>query len=389
MDQALWLGITGSVGKSTVKEMLAEILARGAGWNVHRAPRSFNNAIGVPATILGALPAHRAAVLELGTSQHGEIERLTRVARPNIAVITGAAPCHLEGLGTVRGVAEEKAHILDLQHPEDAAILNFDDRYFEMWRSQAKGTVLSFGFGEGAQVRGELPPDDVSSSHSGSYLRPHSLSGAAFGPLNCASFQLNLGRRRASVRLSVPGPHNVLNALAAAAAAQAAGVELEAIVTGLQSFKGVSRRLQISQLDGVTYLDDAYNANPQSYRAALRVLQNFKAAGYRTFVVAGDMLELGAKAEEHHLELGRWLAAVAPHELITVGRWAALAGNSAVHSGLPMRAWMGCSSPDEAADRLISQLRSGDVVLVKGSNGIHLDRCIAKLTERSAAAAGG
>ena len=365
LDHVRWFGITGSAGKTTVKEMLAQILACGAGWKVHRALRSFNNEIGLPATILAADPTHRAVVLELGTNHPGEIAQLASVARPHIAILTNAGPSHLEAFHTVSGVAEEKAHILDHQGPGDAAVLNADDPHFEFWAKRAKGRVLSFGLRPNADVRAEAFEER---------------------PGKGAHFYLCVGTRAEEIQLHVPGRHNVRNALAAAAAALAARVTPDAVVAGLGGYRGTERRFQVLDLNGVRVVDDAYNASPLSFRAALDALKDF--AGCRILIVAGDMLELGENAARFHDELGEWFAQTAPHALFTVGALAGRAGNAAVRAGLCPEAWMPCRTPEEAAERLRPHLTPGDVVLVKGSHAMQLERCVSRLAERAPVAAG-
>lgn len=344
-----WLAVTGSAGKSTVKEMLAGILARSG--SVRRAAKSFNNEIGVPATILGAAPTHYAAVLELGTNHPGEIERLARVARPQVAVITNAGRVHLEALGSVEGVAREKGMILAFQEAGDTAVLNADDPHLSLWKALARGRVLTFGFSPGAGVHGTPMPD--------------------------GTLRLSIEGHAAAVRLAVPGAHNARNALAAAAAAHAGDASFEDIVAGLEGFAGVARRLAACEVNGVTLIDDAYNANPESFAAALDVLAEQNAA--RRFVVAGDMLELGSEAVALHAALGGQIAALGPQALLTVGAFANHAGKAAVRSGLPKRAWIACKTPEAAAERLAKVLRPGDAVLVKGSNGMRLERCLEAL----------
>jgi UDP-N-acetylmuramoyl-tripeptide--D-alanyl-D-alanine ligase len=366
LDHVRWFGVTGSAGKTSVKEMLASILGCGAGWKVHRAEKSYNNDIGLPATVLAADVTHRAVILELGTNHPGEISRLANVARPHIAILNNAGPSHLEAFNTVANVAEEKSHIFDHLGAGDAAILNADDTHFDYWRSRLSGRILTFGSRREADVHAEAIDER---------------------PGKGAHFYLCLGTRVEEIQLRVPGRHNVNNALAAAAAALAAHVPVDAIREGLCAYHGTERRFQVSEHDGVLLVDDAYNASPLSFRAALETLQKF--AGRRIFVVAGDMLELGERADFFHDELGHWLAQTAPHALLTVGQLAGRAGCAAVQAGLPPTAWMPCTTPEEAAARLRPQLQSGDVVLVKGSHGMKLERCVKRLAERNPLALAG
>jgi UDP-N-acetylmuramoyl-tripeptide--D-alanyl-D-alanine ligase len=303
--------------------------------------------------------------LELGTNHPGEIARLADAARPHVAILNNAGPAHLEAFGTVARVAEEKAHIFDHLGAGDCAVLNADDAHFEFWRAQLKGRVLTFGLRRNADVRAEAIDE-----------RP------GVG----VHFYLCIGTRAEEIQLRVPGRHNVRNALAAAAAALGAYAPIEAIREGLCGYRGTERRFSAQDVEGVLLIDDAYNASPLSFRAALETLQEF--AGHRIFVVAGGMLELGERSVEFHEELGRSLAETAPHGLLTVGELAAGAGRSAIASGLPATAWIPCATPEEAAERLRPQLQPGDVVMVKGSNGLNLNRCVKRLAEPQLAAAG-
>ena len=361
-DDVLWCAVSGSAGKSTVKDMLAHVLSATTGWKVHRAEKSFNNEVGVPATMLGVDGSHQAAVLEIGMNHAGEIAPLADAARPNLAIITNAGPVHLEALGSVEAVAEEKSHLLDRQNGGDIAVLNADDAFLDFWTMKARGMVITFGLSERAGVRG---------------LEIEQRPGQG------ARFYLSIAGEAAEVQLQVPGRHNVINALAAAAAAWGAGLSFAEITVGLESFMGTGRRFQVIDAGGVSVIDDAYNANPLSFRAALETLKDF--AGRRWFVVAGDMLELGAGAEEFHRELGRNFAAAAPHALLTVGPLSALAGETAVAGGLPGSDWTPCATPEEAAERLKPRLMPGDVVLVKGSNAMQLGRCVERLTQAASA----
>lgn len=355
-----WFGVTGSVGKSTTKEMLSHILASCTKWDSHKAKGSFNNAVGLSHTILGVSAAHDAAVLELGSNHPGEIRQLAAVARPTIALITCAAASHLEAFGTVDNVALEKGEILLFQGPDDTAVLNADSPYLNLWRAMARGNVITFGAGNDANVRAK---------------------GVRVNGDATVDFLVRYGDAIADCNLCVPGTHLVANALAAIAAAAAAGIPLGKAAHALSTFQGVARRLNVASIHGVTLIDDTYNANPPSFAAALETLKAL--AVERKFVVAGDMLELGPQAEELHRELGRDLADCSLCGLITVGELASIAGSSAVGHGLPNALWTHCATPEAAAHALRQWLSPGDAVLVKGSHGIHLERCCELLMKTS------
>ncbi|MFH0939133.1 MAG: UDP-N-acetylmuramoyl-tripeptide--D-alanyl-D-alanine ligase [Planctomycetota bacterium] len=350
---AVWFGITGSVGKSSVKEMLAHVLEQAAGWNAHKAPASFNNAVGLSQTVLGATSEHQAVVLELGTNHPGEIKALAAVARPNIAIITCAAEAHLEAFGSVVNIAREKGDLLSFQDDQDVAVLNADDPHLPLWRSLALGKIITFGQSEQADVRGKQ---------------------ACVNATGCVEFMVRCGDSIADCRLRVLGGHQVMNALAAIAAAIAAGVRLEDAARAVNTFEGVARRLALKETQSATLIDDAYNANPASFAAALAALKNLRAQ--RKFLIAGDMLELGLDAPQYHRELGRLIADCALTTVVTVGPLAALAGAAAVKDCSSPLNWISCSTPQEAAQALKPSLRPGDVVLLKASHGIHLEKCM-------------
>jgi len=347
-----WFGVTGSVGKSTTKEMLAHILQEGAGWHVHKNAGNFNNAVGLPHTILGVSPAHDAAVLELGANHPGEIRELAAVARPHVAIITCAAPSHLDAFGSVENIAREKGGILSFQDARDTSVLPADSPHLALWRGTTKGKVITFGAGRDADVCSK----QRRVNHAG-----------------CAQFVVCHGADAVACVLRVPGLHQASNTLAAIAAALAAGVPLDRAVEAANTFEGMARRFSVTFVRGFTLIDDAYNANPASFAAALETLKALQAE--RKYVVAGDMLELGPTAEEYHHELGRQLADCGLSGLITVGKLARAAGTTASRHGLPAALWAHCATPEEAATALRPRLSAGDAVLVKGSHGVNLDKC--------------
>jgi len=359
MNAKLWFGVTGSVGKSTTKEMLAHVLQNAVHLNVHKAKGSFNNAVGLSHTVLGLSDEHDAAVLELGTNHPGEIRQLAQVARPNIAIITCAAEAHLETFKTVENVAREKADVFFHQSESDAAILNADSPYLALWRGLTKGKVLTYGQAEDADVRAK-------------YIR--------IDEHGCAEFMVRCADAIADCHLRVPGLHQVSNALAVIAACLAAGIPFTTAVRGLATFDGIARRFTVRYVRGFTLIDDAYNANPASFSAALETLKSMQAS--RRFVVAGDMLELGGDSAAYHLKLGQSLASCGLAGLFTVGDAASLAGASAVGHGMRKSQWIPCATPEEAAEALKPRLQPGDVILVKGSHSIHLEKCCAILEAR-------
>lgn len=341
------VAVTGSNGKTTVKEMLNAILARRGRTLATRG--NLNNEIGVPLTLLRLRDAHQFAVIEMGANHQGEIGYLTRLAAPDVAVVTNAAAAHLEGFGSVENVARAKGEIFSGLSDAGIAVINADDPHHEIWR-QAAGDrrMLSFGLHEPADVMADwyAEPD-------GSQLALRTPQGSC------------------ELRLPLPGIHNVMNALAAAAASQAAGVDLATVCEGLQSVGAMRGRLQVrGQLDGVRIIDDTYNANPASLEAALQVLISGKG---EKWLVMGDMAELGLQSDVLHAQAGRLARAAGVTRLLTLGQ-ASRAAAEAFGGG--------ADHFDECED-LISALRRdwppGGALLVKGSRSMRMERVIEAL----------
>lgn len=363
LSNCLWLAVTGSVGKSSTKEMLAHILSVALPERkLQKALGSFNNEIGVSKTILECGPGTELAVLELGTNHPGEIGRLAAAACPQVALITRAAEAHLEAFGSVENIAREKGAILNFQSANDTAVLNADDPFFELWKSMARGRVVSFSVSKAADLR---------------------ALNVELNAAGCPRFTLSCKisgspeRRLVDCELNVPGTHQVSNALAAMAAAGAAGVAAESAAIALRAFTGLARRFTIHAQYGITLIDDAYNANPASFAAALETLQAIPAR--RRFVAAGGMLELGAQSAARHRALGEALAGLKLAGLALVGPLARSIGEGALENGFAPVAIDYFDAPEEAATALAAKLRPGDALLVKGSHGIRLDICVERL----------
>jgi UDP-N-acetylmuramoyl-tripeptide--D-alanyl-D-alanine ligase len=345
------VGITGSNGKTTTKEMLAAILA-------HKGPvlkneGNLNNHIGVPLTLLKLDARHRAAAVEMGMSATGEIDLLSRIVVPDVGVITNIGPAHLEFLGSLDRVAEAKAELLANVNPEGTAVLNADDQYFEALRKKFSGTVLSFGIQNKADVK----------------------AGSIGQGKDYTDFRLTIGDSAVNVRIRAMGTHNIYNALAAAAAAAAAGVSLDAVKTGLEDFLPVAMRSEIRIIRGRTVLTDCYNANPGSMKAALQTLITLR-PGARCVAVLGDMLELGEAGAEQHREIGRTAARLGVNAIITLGPLSKHIIEGASEAGIPADSLFAATSHAEAAGLLAKQSRNGDLVLVKGSRGIKMEKIL-------------
>jgi UDP-N-acetylmuramoyl-tripeptide--D-alanyl-D-alanine ligase len=345
------VGITGSNGKTTTKEMLAGILKQKG--PVLKNEGNLNNHIGVPLTLLKMDRTHKAAVVEMGMSALGEIDMLSRLAIPDVGVITNIGPAHLEFLGSTDGVAQAKGELLANLNPNGTAVLNSDDRYFDALKSKYPGRVRSFGIDTHADVR---------------------ATGIKQGREH-VDFTIHAEGAHADVRLAATGKHNVYNALAAAAAALAIGTPLDAVKYGLDDFTPLSMRSEIRQLKGRTVLADCYNANPASVDAALAALVTLK-PGSRTIAVLGDMLELGPTADQAHQEIGRTAARLGLHAVIAFGSFAKQIALGAARSGMPTARVLVAGTHGEAADLLRKLSEPGDVILVKGSRGMRMEKIL-------------
>jgi len=348
------VAVTGSVGKTTTKDMTAHILSQR--FEVLKTEENYNNEIGVPLTALQLEPSHQAAVFEIAMRGPGEIAYLARIVRPTIGVVTNVGVTHIERLGSAQAIAAAKAELLQEMGPDSVAILNADDEHSACLRGAAKGKVLTFGIERPADVTAR----DVS-----------------MGEMAASEFRIAAGKEQAPIRLRVPGRHNVLNALAAAAAALEAGASIEDVRKGLEGVTLGKHRLQVlKSARGFTILDDCYNANPASMVAALEVLGQIRAD--RHMAVVGDMLELGPHAAEMHRDVGRDAATHGLALLVAVGDHAHHLREGAL-SGMTPEQVILASDVEQCADIILQGARPGDAVLVKASRAMALERVVEKL----------
>jgi UDP-N-acetylmuramoyl-tripeptide--D-alanyl-D-alanine ligase len=350
------VGITGSNGKTTTKEMAFAIAA--ARWRVLRSEGNLNNLVGLPLTLLRLEAGHEVAIVEMGMSRAGEIRRLAAIAAPQVGVVTNVGPVHLEGVGGLAGVAAAKAEILEGIAPGGTAVLNVDDPATPGLAALWGGRLISFGLSEAAAVRAEH---------------------IEYAPQGTAFTLVLPDGGPARVHMPWLGEHNVRNALAAAAATWCLGADCAQVSAGLMQARPAAMRFEISTLPpGVTVVNDAYNANPASMRAALAAFAQLPAAPRRALVL-GDMLELGTAAPAEHLGLGRIAAQTVPALLLAVGAFAERVAEGAREGGLSPSAIV--TAPDaEAAARLLSGwLRPGDLLLLKGSRGVRLEHILDRL----------
>lgn len=348
------IAITGSVGKTTTKEMTAGLLA-GLG-AVLKTEGNLNNRYGLPLSLLRLAPEHRAVVLELGMNHAGELRELTHMARPDIAVITLVAPVHLEFFDSIEAIAAAKAEILEGLGPQGVAILNHDDPLLRRHGQGRTGRVVWFGRERSCEVSAD------------------NWRGTAHG----MRFDLRLGGKVLDVALPFAGPHNVANFLAAAAAAHVAGVAPEAIAALAAELRPAPHRGELKRLRGdVALLDDCYNSNPAAVEAAVVALG--MAGRRRRVAFLGDMLELGPRGGDLHRETGRKLAGRVD-VVVGVGALASEILAGARGAGLAISALH--HFPDSAAAAASDLVQAGDAVLVKGSRGVQMERVVNALVAR-------
>lgn len=344
------IGITGSVGKTTTRAFTAELLARH--FHVQATAGSFNNEIGVPLTLLQLRPETERAVIEMGMYTTGEIAQLCAWAQPSVGVVLNVGPVHMERAGSLDAIVRAKRELVEALPPDGCAILNLDDQRVASMRPHAQARVVSIGESAGADVRAA----DVVG---------HGWDGFAF--------TLHFEGAAQRVRVRLPGRHLVTNALAAAAVSLVEGIDLAAVAAGLEALRDSPRMRVVALANGVTLLDDTYNANPGSMAAALALLADLPG---RHVAVLGDMLELGPVAEDEHRALGARAAEVVAL-LFTVGDLARETAEAATAAGLPRVAHL--ESAERAPESLRAVLQPGDVLLVKGSRALALEGVVRAL----------
>jgi UDP-N-acetylmuramoyl-tripeptide--D-alanyl-D-alanine ligase len=352
------VGITGSCGKTTTKNILRQLLEPHLA--VVASPGSFNNDVGVPHTLLLADHQTQALVVEIGTNAPGEIAGLCRVARPTVGIVTNIGASHLEKLGTIEGVAREKSALFASLPPDGLAVLNLDCRYAAELRSATRARVCTIS----VEGDGDFDARDLW-FHSGG-----------------TTFKL-LGHEITSPLI---GSHNVYNLLAALAAATGLGLTLEQLLPAVSRLEAGRRRMERRRFGELTVFDDSYNANPDSARAAVRVLEGLHGAGRRVMVL-GDMLELGLDAPELHHQIGCAAARANIDLLLLVGETTRATAAGALECGLAPERVLHLGTPAQALERIGGLVRAGDIVLVKGSRRMGLDKLVDRLGETFGGAA--
>ena len=340
------IGVTGSVGKSSTKELIATVLERD--FVVLKSEGNLNNEIGLPLTLLELEPKHQRAVLEMGMYARGEIMRLVELTQPIVGVITNIGPVHLERLGSIDAIAEAKSELVQALPSHGVAILNYDDARVLAMRDKTRAQVLTYGL----DPQADLWADEIASEG-----------------LEGIHFTLHYRGEEFHVQVPLLGRHSVHTSLRAAAAGLAEGMTWDHILEGLQDRRAQLRLVAVPGPNGSTILDDSYNASPASMIAALNLLAELNG---RKIAVLGDMLELGEYEDEGHRMVG--LRAIdATEVLITVGELGRTIAQEALNNGMAADRVKMCATNEEATAFLNSIVQPGDMILIKGSRGLHME----------------
>jgi UDP-N-acetylmuramoyl-tripeptide--D-alanyl-D-alanine ligase len=354
------LAVTGSAGKTTTKEILAHILA--TRFRVMKSTGNLNNHIGLPLQLLKLETEHDLAVVEMGMNHAGEIRALGTLAHHDLAVVTSVAPVHLEFFQSLADIARAKYEIIETLHTGGVAVLNADDEYVSQFGRDFKGKVVTFGIRRASDVCAQN-------------VKLNGVAGSAF--------DLVAGGMSERVTFPLVGEHNIYNALAAAAAAMERGITPTQAAAALSSVQAGDKRGQILQIGGASIVNDCYNSNPRALDAMVDALASMKAK--RRILVAGEMLELGPTAEALHRECGRHAANAKLDLVIGVRGLAKAMAEAACGAGVPA---LFLETPEQAGALLARQLASGDVVLLKASRGVKLERALEALQQTQAKQAG-
>jgi len=348
------VGVTGSIGKTTTKEAIHSVLSKS--FLALKSEENLNNEIGLPLTLLGLKEDHTTVVLELGMYALGEIAQLAAIALPQIGVVTNVSYSHLERLGSLERIAQAKAELIEALPPDGTAILNGDDPQVKAMGSLTEAQVLYYGLSPDCHLRA-------------SHIESRGLDGV--------HFRMQYGQETLHVKISLLGRHSVHTALAAAAVGVTEGQPWGQIVAGLRDTAVQLRLIATPGANGSTIIDDSYNASPTSSLAALNLLAELQG---RKIAVLGDMLELGSYEEEGHRKVGRRVAGVAD-KLVTVGALGAVIGREAIAIGMQADDVFFAKDSRQAVEFLQDFVASGDLILVKGSRGMHMEEIVAELGE--------
>jgi UDP-N-acetylmuramoyl-tripeptide--D-alanyl-D-alanine ligase len=346
------IAVTGSAGKTTTKEAIAHVLS--TRFRVLKSEGNFNNHFGLPLMLLKLEPEHDAAVVELGMSHAGEITALAHIAQPETGVVTNVAPVHLEFFNSVAEIACAKRELIEALPANGTAVLNADDEHVSQFGRGFKGRVVTYGLGPAAAVRAEN-------------LKSLGEKGSGF--------DIVVGDRREPATLPLVGSHNVYNALAATVVALERGLTLSEAVSALETLTPGDKRGQVVRIGNITVINDCYNSNPKALAAMVDALAAMPAR--RRIVIAGEMLELGPQGEAMHREAGKQIAAKGIDVLIGVRGLASPMVEAAKQAGMNAEFVV---TPEEAGEWLAEETREGDVVLLKASRGVKLEKALEKLS---------
>ena len=347
------IALTGTNGKTTSKEMIADALAQK--YSVFRTPGNFNNLYGIPLSLCQLNDSYRVAVMELGMSYPGEIETLTKLVQPDIALITNIGPAHLETMGTIENITRAKFELLDNLRDDAVVILNLDDKILnQRYKTE---NHQKFGFAVNAEAD----------------LKPTGFSSNSFG-------RMIFNYDDQEIHLAIPGLHNLSNALAACAVAQQMNVPASNIKTALENYQSSNSRMQIVTAGKVTIIDDSYNANPTSMRYALQVLAQVETPG-RKLAILGDMKELGKDEISMHQEVGQIFAELNLDRLITAGKLGMQIATGANYAGFDPQKTRTFLQTEEILEFIEKDLLDGDCVLVKASRAMQFDTIVRKIRQ--------
>ena len=356
------VGITGSVGKTSTKEMIASVLCEG--FEVLKTEGNFNNEVGLPLTVLRIRQEHQVAVVEMGISDFGEMHRLSKIARPDICVMTNIGQCHLENLGTREGILNAKSEIFNFMNPKGHILVNGDDDMLQKVSAKGESTLMHFGM------------NPVNEVYASDVMNKGLLGSEAV---------IHMGLEVFPVSIPLPGAHMVYNALAAAAVGKCLGLTKEQIQAGITGVQSVGGRSNVIVLENNTVIDDCYNANPVSMKAAIDLLAT--ALG-RKVAVLGDMFELGNRECELHEEVGAYAAEKGIDIIICTGTLSKHMYEGARSTGVEKGELLASRNREvyyfETRDKMLEQLpdmlKQGDNILVKASHGMHFEKVVEKLT---------
>lgn len=353
------VALTGSNGKTTTKEMIAACLE--TSFPTLKTQGNLNNRIGLPLTLLGLTEKERVAILEMGMNMPGEIRKLTEIAEPDVGLITNIQAAHLQGMGSLERIQEEKGELFRWMKKDGSIIVNQDDLRVVVLSEEFPGQKITFGIDHPADVM----------------AKEIQIKGG-----EGTVFILVLEGEETEVRLSLLGRHFVYNALSAIATASLFGIEKVKTIEALEQFRPFPMRMEVLSLGrGITLINDSYNANPDSMEVALRTLTEAKGKG-RAIAVLGDMLELGEFAVEAHRQLGKRVAELSIDFLFVMGEEAPVVVESAIREGLSYERARVVESHSEAASLVRAMAEEGDWILVKGSRGMAMERVVEDLKER-------